>query len=65
MRPDCKFSIIFLFALADSLDTCYKIALQRVEKIERSVLARAFRGELVVPDPENELAEVLLGKIAE
>ena len=35
-----------LFALADSLDAKYKQAMQRIEKIEQSVLAKAFRGGL-------------------
>ncbi len=39
--------------------------MQRVEKIEQAVLAKAFRGELVEPHPDDEPAEVLLGNIAE
>ncbi len=52
-----------LFALADSLEEKYKIAIARVEKIEQSVLAKAFRGELVEPDPNDEPAEILLKRI--
>ncbi|HOW24648.1 MAG TPA: hypothetical protein PK711_03180 [Bacteroidales bacterium] len=36
-----------------------------MEKIEQAVLAKAFRGELVEPHPDDEPAEVLLGNIAE
>jgi len=36
-----------LFALADSLEAKYKKAMERIEKIEQSILAKAFRGELV------------------
>lgn len=35
-----------LFALADSLEIKYKQAMQSIDKIEQSVLAKAFRGEL-------------------
>jgi type I restriction enzyme, S subunit len=52
-----------LFALADSLETKYKKAIERVEKIEQSILAKAFRGELVEPDPNDEPAEELLKRI--
>jgi type I restriction enzyme S subunit len=52
-----------LFFLADSLETKYKAAMSRVEKIEQSVLAVAFRGELVEPDPSDEPAEELLERI--
>ncbi|MEI7748553.1 MAG: hypothetical protein WCI81_05720, partial [Chlorobiaceae bacterium] len=52
-----------LFALADSLEAKYKKAVERVEKIEQSVLAKAFRGELAEPDPNDEPAEELLKRI--
>lgn len=54
-----------LFSLADSLETKYKKAFSRVEKIEQSILAKAFRGELVEPDPNDEPAEELLKRILE
>lgn len=54
-----------LFTLADSLESKYKKAMARVEKIEQSVLAKAFRGELVEPDPNDEPAEELLKRILE
>ncbi len=54
-----------LFALADSIEAKYKKAVERVEKIEQSVLAKAFRGELAEPDPNDEPAEELLRRILE
>lgn len=54
-----------LFTLADSLETKYKKAMSHVEKIEWSVLAKAFRGELVEPDPNDEPADELLKRILE
>lgn len=54
-----------LFALADSLESKYKKAIQRVEKIEQYVLAKAFRGELTDPDPTDEPATELLKRILE
>ncbi len=37
--------------------------MQRLKKLEQSVLAKAFRGELIEPDPNDESAEELLKKI--
>ncbi len=54
-----------LFTLADSLEAKYKKAMSRVEKIEQSVLAKAFRGELVEPDPNDEPADELLKRVLE
>ncbi len=44
-----------LFTIADKLESHYKNAKAKVEKLSQSVLAKAFRGELVIP--ESELAE--------
>lgn len=52
-----------LFILADSLEAKYRKAMKRVEKLEQSILAKAFRGELVDPDPDDEPAEELLKRI--
>lgn len=54
-----------LFTLADSLEYKYNTAVDQVNKIEHSVLAKAFRGELVDPDPDDEPAEELLKRIIE
>lgn len=44
-----------LFALADKLESHYQRAKARVDKLSQSILAKAFRGELVIT--EAELAE--------
>lgn len=52
-----------LFALADALQGRYACALSRVEKLTPSVLAKAFRGELVPQDPNDEPAGKMLERI--
>jgi type I restriction enzyme S subunit len=52
-----------LFALADKLEAHYNKAKARVDKLSQSVLAKAFRGELVPQDPNDEPAEKLLERI--
>ena len=54
-----------LFALADRLETHYQNAKCRIDKLSQSVLAKAFRGELVPQDPNDEPAEKLLERIME
>lgn len=52
-----------LFAFADKLEKHYKNAKAKVDKLTQSVLAKAFRGELVPQDPNDEPAEKLLERI--
>jgi type I restriction enzyme S subunit len=52
-----------LFYLADSLEEKYQSAISRVNKIEQTVLAKAFRGELAEADPNDEPAGELLERI--
>jgi len=52
-----------LVALADSIQRGYDDAFDCAEKLTPSVLAKAFRGELVSQDPNDEPAETLLGRI--
>lgn len=52
-----------LFALADKVEAHYQKAKARVDKLSQSVLAKAFRGELVPQDPNDEPAEKLLERI--
>jgi len=52
-----------LFALADKLEAHYNKAKARIDKLSQSVLAKAFRGELVPQDPNDEPAEKLLERI--
>jgi type I restriction enzyme S subunit len=54
-----------LFALADKVEAHYQKAKARVDKLSQSVLAKAFRGELVPQDPNDESAEKLLERILE
>jgi len=52
-----------LFALADRAEASYQAAMERVDSIEQAILAKAFRGELVPQDPNDEPAEELLKRI--
>jgi type I restriction enzyme S subunit len=52
-----------LFALADQIEAPFKKAQAHVDKLTQSILARAFRGELVPQDPNDEPASVLLERI--
>lgn len=54
-----------LFAYADRLEAHYTSASEHVERLTPSLLAKAFRGELVEQDPNDEAAEKLLERIAE
>ena len=51
------------FALADTLEKHLKNAKQRVDNLTQSILAKAFKGELVPQDPNDEPAEQLLARI--
>jgi type I restriction enzyme S subunit len=52
-----------LYAQADTIEKSVKIAQAHCEKLTQSILAKAFRGELVEQDPNDEPAEKLLSKI--
>jgi type I restriction enzyme, S subunit len=52
-----------LFAYADRLEARYQAAQARITQLTPSLLAKAFRGELVPQDPEDEPAEALLARI--
>lgn len=52
-----------LFKTADQIEARYKKAKAHVDKLQQSILAKAFRGELVAQDPNDEPAEVLLERI--
>jgi type I restriction enzyme S subunit len=52
-----------LFAMADRIESQYQNARARVDKLTQSLLAKAFRGELVPQDPNDEPAAVLLERI--
>ena len=55
--------IAALFAKADAMAQLVSEAHARVDLAEQAVLARAFRGELVLQDPNDEPASVLLERI--
>ncbi|SEP60107.1 MULTISPECIES: restriction endonuclease subunit S [Pseudomonas] len=52
-----------LFTFADQLEAKVKTAQARVDQLTQSILAKAFRGELVPQDPNDEPASVLLERI--
>ncbi|WP_099612243.1 restriction endonuclease subunit S [Vibrio fujianensis] len=52
------------FAFADTIEAQVKKAQARVDNLTQSILAKAFRGELVAQDPNDEPAEKLLERIA-
>jgi type I restriction enzyme S subunit len=51
------------FALADTLEKNLANAKQRVDNLTQSILAKAFKGELVPQDPSDEPADKLLARI--
>ncbi len=48
---------------AEKIDGALRMAQQQADKLEQSILSRAFRGELVAQDPNDEPASVLLARI--
>jgi type I restriction enzyme S subunit len=52
-----------LFVLADQIETRYAKAKAYIDNLTQSILAKAFRGELVPQDPNDEPASVLLERI--
>ncbi|WP_223460334.1 restriction endonuclease subunit S [Pseudomonas sp. GL-RE-19] len=52
-----------LFAFADQLEAKVAAAKTRIDHLTQSILAKAFRGELVPQDPNDEPASVLLERI--
>ena len=52
-----------LFKYANQIEERYNKAKQYIDKLTQSILAKAFRGELVPQDPNDEPAEKLLERI--
>jgi type I restriction enzyme S subunit len=53
-----------LFALADRIETRYLAIAQRVDKLTQALLAKAFRGELVPQNTNDEPVSELLARMA-
>lgn len=62
-----QYEIVFrveaLFAYIDRLEASYKSARAKIERLTPALLAKAFRGELVSQDPNEESASLLLERI--
>lgn len=52
------------FSLADRIEASATVARSHAQRLSPLVLAKAFRGELVQQDPQDESANVLLQRIA-
>ena len=52
-----------LFKTADTLEARYLKAKAHVDKLTQSILAKAFRGELVPQDPNDEPAMLVLERL--
>lgn len=52
-----------LFKIADRIEQRYQKPRTYVDQLTQSILAKAFRGELVPQDPNDEHASVLLERI--
>jgi len=52
-----------LFETADKIEQRYQKAKAHIDQLTQSILAKAFRGELVPQDPNDEPASVLLERI--
>ncbi len=55
--------IEYLFACADQINDKVHVAKVRVDNLTQSILAKAFRGELVPQNPNDEPASELLARI--
>ena len=52
-----------LFKIIEAIEKQHKQATEKLEKLNQSILSKAFRGELVPQDAEDEPASVLLERI--
>jgi hypothetical protein len=55
--------LVRLGMLAERLEVRWQVALKSVAQLTPSLLAKAFRGELVEQDPNDKPAEKLLERI--
>ncbi|AFZ56176.1 restriction endonuclease subunit S [Anabaena cylindrica FACHB-243] len=56
-------SIKYILHKVEVITENYQQATKKLEKLNQSILSKAFRGELVPQDPEDEPASILLEKI--
>lgn len=54
-----------LFKLAERIEACHVSAVKQVQRLTPLTLGKAFRGELVQQDPNDEPASVLLQRLAD
>lgn len=54
-----------LLAKADAIEAQYQTLKEKIDKLPQALLAKAFKGELVPQDPNDEPASVLLERIKE
>ncbi|NMM49838.1 restriction endonuclease subunit S [Marinigracilibium pacificum] len=52
-----------LFSVADSIETQYNSLKDKIDNLPQAILQKAFKGELVPQDPNDEPASVLLERI--
>lgn len=62
-QPQIFYRVQTLFKAADQVEQQYQEAKVYLDQLDQSILAKAFRGELVPQDPNNEPASVLLERI--
>uniref|UniRef100_A0A8T6QU49 Type I restriction modification DNA specificity domain-containing protein n=1 Tax=Lyngbya confervoides BDU141951 TaxID=1574623 RepID=A0A8T6QU49_9CYAN len=62
-QEEIIFRVKKLFKVADEIEERYKKAQAFVDKLPQSILAKAFRGQLVPQDPTDEPAAALLERI--
>lgn len=55
--------IVELFFFINSIEKAIEVAVKKSKKMDQAILAKAFRGELVPQDPNDEPASVLLERI--
>jgi len=60
---ECQSAIVQRLGAIDALRAAIERAQRRGAALRRSVLERAFRGELIPQDPSDEPASVLLDRI--
>jgi type I restriction enzyme, S subunit len=50
-------------SITKKMDEGFNLSLKKIQKLDQSILSKAFRGELVTQDPSDESASVLLDRI--